>query len=106
MKTNTFLTILTVFIVILMGVQQYIIWNNPKDEDIILKEIVKLESKIDILSTQQEELKKSITETEDSIIINEKQHEEIANYILINNDSVNRIFIDNYIKNYLERFNK
>jgi hypothetical protein len=106
MKTNTFLTILIILIIVLIGIQQYIIWSNPKDEDIILKEIVKLESKIDILSTQQEELKKSITETEDSIVINEKQHEEIANYILINNDSVNRIFIDNYIKDYLERFNK
>lgn len=96
--------ILIVFI--LLGIQQYIIWNNSRvlsTDDLILQKINKLELKIDSLSNKRDSIKKEINNVDKELENNVKKHEEVVDIIINNNDSSNRVFIDNYIKNYIDR---
>lgn len=92
-------------LLILLGVQQYIIWKNTSvsTDDLIIEKINKLESKIDSLSTKRDSIKTIIIKVDKEIEDNQKHYEKVANIILNNNDSANRIFIDNYIKQYIDR---
>lgn len=91
------------FIIVLLVIQQYIIWNTPKKDDIVLKKINNIERKIDSLSINRDSIKNNIKKIDKEIDTNAKNYEEVVNIIINNDDSVNRIFIDNYIKDYIDR---
>lgn len=64
------------------------------------KQVLKLESKIDLLSNKKDSIKTIIITLDDKILKNEKHYKELSNNILNASDSDNYIWIEQYIKEY------
>ena len=105
---KNYIIIIIIVLLVLLGLQQYMIWSNPPEDfnKELLEKIDKLESKIDSLTNKRDSIKTLVIRVEDRIKENNKNYEETVNSILLNNDSVNRIFIDGYIKQYIERISQ
>jgi len=103
-----YLIIVGIVVLVLLGLQQYLILSDrPEDfNKELIKKIDKLESKIDSLTNKRDSVKTLIIRVENRIKENEKNYEETVNSILLNNDSVNRVFIDGYIKQYIEQISQ
>ena len=105
MKDRYIIASILIFIFVLIGIQQYMIfsnYNNTKDTE-LLEKVKQLETKLDSLSNKKDSVKTVIIKLDKDLEYNEKHYEEAVNSILNASDSANRIFIDNYIKQYIER---
>lgn len=105
MKDRYIIASILIVVFILIGIQQCMIfsnYNNTKDTE-LLEKIKHLETKLDSLSNKKDSVKTVIIKLDKDLEYNEKHYEEAVNSILNASDSANRIFIDNYIKQYIER---
>lgn len=99
MNNRNYLYLVIIIIAIFIGIHIYLVYNSPpKTDKTLLDKIDKLELKIESLSKKQDSIKYLILNIEDSIEENEKTHEQISNIIINNPDSVNRKFVDEYIR--------
>ena len=105
MKDKYIITTILIAILILLGIQQYMIFTNDtlKQDDILLEKVKQLEQRIDSLSIKKDSIRTVIIKLDKDLEYNEKQYEEAINNVFDVSDSVNRIFIDGYIKQYIER---
>lgn len=108
MKDKNIITIVIVGIVAFLIFQQYLIFNKSPDnvDDNILKELKTLNKKLDDLSNKKDSVKTIILQLDNDLEKNNKRHEEVVDGIINADDSTNRVFIDNYIKQYIERISE
>ena len=76
---------------------------NKTSEDDLLKEISKLELKIDSLNNQKDSIRTIIDSTHIKIVTNEKHYQERINTIIHQSASSDSCFITDYIKRYREQ---
>ena len=105
---DKYIIIIAVFALIVFCVwQQYLIRSNPPSiNDRILEEISKLENKIDSLSVKKDSIRDNIAKIDENLDSNEKQTQELVNIIINQSDSADRVFIDTYIKQYIDRISE
>jgi uncharacterized protein Yka (UPF0111/DUF47 family) len=104
---NIFISII-IGILLFLGFQQYMIWNNNSlsiDEQLIEK-IDNLENKIDSLSLKKDSVRTIIVEIEKTINKNDKNYKEVVNTILNNDDSINYVWAKRYIEEYKLKHSK
>lgn len=107
MKNKVIITVVILGVILFLIFQQYLIFNKSPDiDDNILKEIKILNKKLDELSNKKDSVKTIIVQLDNNLKTNNERHEEVVNSILIANDSINGVFIDNYIKQYIEKITK
>lgn len=99
---NKIIIIAVILFVILLGIQQYIIWNTPQKEDVFLKKINELELKIDSINLKKDSIRNVIDSTHVKIITNEKHYQERVNTIINQPLSADSEYISNYIGRYIE----
>lgn len=95
------LLLLASFIIIILVIQQVVIRKNSKTE--FEKKIEKIELKIDSIEKSREDIVIVIKEVDDKIEQNQNNYEKVVDSIISNPDSVNKLFIDNYLKEYIDR---
>jgi hypothetical protein len=105
MKKNTvILGIMLFIIVLLLGIQQYLIWNKPDKDDEFKETIKRLELKIDSLNNKKDSIRTVIDSTHVKIIENEKHYQERVNTIIAQpssySDSLTRQYIIDYAANH------
>ena len=101
MKDKTIIFLIVMGTLLFVGFQQYMILNrNPPIDNILLDKINNLESKIDSLSNKKDSIQTIIVEIEKTIDKNHKNYEKVVNTIINSNDSINAIWIENYLKQY------
>lgn len=86
-------------IVLLFSIITTII-NSTETKSIIDNKIISLESKIDSLSNKKDSIKTIVITIEKEIDKNNKNYEKVVNTIINSNDSINAIWIENYLKQY------
>lgn len=91
-----------ILFLVLLGIQQYIIWNTPQKEDVFLKKINELELKIDSINLKKDSIRNVIDSTHVKIITNEKHYQERVNTIINQPLSADSEYISNYIGRYIE----
>lgn len=107
MKNKVIITVVILGVILFLIFQQYLIFNKSPDiDDNILKEIKILNKKLDELSNKKDSVKTIIVQLDNNLKTNNERHEEVVNSILIANDSINGVFIDNYIKQYIEKITR
>ena len=104
MKDYKIWTIIIVVVILLLGVQQYIIWTNEPKEDLLMKKINQIELKLDSLNSKKDSIRIIIDSTNVKIINNEHHYKETITNILSNSDSINDAWTKQYIDNYRKRF--
>ena len=88
MKKSTLIIILiTIIATILVSVYLTIRYSPKNKEDILLKEIESLETKLDSLSNKKDSIKTVIVNTDKEIISNEKHYQTTVNNIIMQSDS-------------------
>lgn len=88
MKKSTLITILSIIIAtIAISVYLTIRYSPKNKEDILLKEIESLETKLDSLSNKKDSIKTVIVNTDKEIISNEKHYQTTVNNIIMQSDS-------------------
>ena len=88
MKKSTLITILSIIIAtIAISVYLTIRYSPKNKEDILLKEIESLETKLDSLSNKKDSIKTVIVNTDKEIISNEKHYQTSVNNIIMQSDS-------------------
>jgi hypothetical protein len=88
MKKSTLITILSIIIATIAISVYLTIRYSPKNrEDILLKEIESLETKLDSLSNKKDSIKTVIVNTDKEIISNEKHYQTTVNNIIMQSDS-------------------
>lgn len=103
MNNKNIIVILVLFFVALLGVQQYVIWNNPPSkEDVLIEKITQIEFKIDSLNNKKDSLRSVVDSTHVKIITNEKHYQERINTIINQPLSADSEYISNYIGRYIE----
>ena len=75
-------------------------FNNPSEEDKLLKKITELELKIDSLNRHKDSIRTIIDSTHVKIVTNEKHYQERINTIITQPDSFSELFTRQYIINY------
>ena len=100
MNNKTLFIIIASLIILLLGVQQYIIWNTPEREDPLIEKITKLESKLDSLKNSKDSIKTVIDSTHIKIVTNEKHYQERVNTIISEPDSFSESFTRQYLRDY------
>lgn len=98
MKGKFIIGFIVIFIVILIGLQQYFIWNNTSTDDVLLNKIEKLELKLDSLNNKKDSIRIAIDSTHVKIITNEKRYQERINTILTQPASADSSYVSNYIR--------
>lgn len=107
MKNNSIFIIIIVGVLLFLGFQQYMVWNNPPSiDEQLLKKIDNLELKIDSLSSKKDSIQTIIVEIETTIDKNHKNYEKIVNTILNNDDSINYAWAKRYIEEYRLKHSK
>ena len=86
-------------IVLLFSIITTII-NSTETKSILDNKIINLESKIDSLSNKKDSIKTIVITIEKEIDKNNKNYEKVVNTIINSNDSINAIWIENYLKQY------
>lgn len=102
MNNKIIVALVVLFLVVLLGIQQYIIRNTPQKEDILLEKITLLESKIDSINNQKDSIRNVIDSTHVKIITNEKHYQERINTIINQPLSADSQYISDYIGRYIE----
>ena len=74
--------------------------NSTETKSILDNKIISLESKIDSLSNKKDSIKTIVITIEKEIDKNNKNYEKVVNTIINSNDSINAIWIENYLKQY------
>ena len=97
---NRYICIAIIVLVILLGLQQYLIWSSPPKEDILLQKITELECKIDSLNMQKDSIKRVVDSTHVKIVTNEKHYQERINTIMLQSSSADSSFLSDYIRQY------
>ena len=100
MNNKTLIIIAVLLIIVLLGIQQYTIWNTPEKEDPLIEKIIKLESKLDSIKNQKDSIRTIIDSTHVKIITNEKHYQERVNTIISEPDSFSESFTRQYLRNY------
>lgn len=101
MSKKYFVIVIIIFVLLMMGFQQYLIWNSPpKTEDVLLKKISELELKIDSINNKKDSVRKVIDSTHIKIITNEKHFKEKITTIIAQPDSYSESFTRQYLSNY------
>jgi len=102
MKDKHLIIIGAVLIIIFLIWQQHLIRDNPKDNynEQILKRMDSLENRLKTLSDSNKVI---IIKIDKELKHNEEHYEKLVDDIFVQSDSVNRKFIDSYIKQYIER---
>lgn len=95
-----FLIITTSFLILFVCFQQFLVLRTPKKEDVLIEKLNNLEKKLDSISNKKDSIRLVIEKQDVKLEENEKQYVETTNNILIQSDSANRAFIDNYIGQY------
>lgn len=108
MKDKTVIFLIIVGTLLFMGFQQYMILNrNPIiDDELLLKKLDNLETKIDSLSIKKDSIQTIIVEIEKTIDKNHKNYEKVVNTILNNDDSTNYVWAKQYIEQYRLKHSK
>ena len=106
MKTRDVIIIAVIILIGLLAIQQYLIRSSPSPDDVLLQKINRIEAKLDSLSTKRDSLKSQIERVDSEVTKNQESYEKEVSVIINNTDSANRVFIDNYIKEYIERITK
>jgi len=102
---NKYIWTAIVLLVILLGIQQYLIWSSPPKEDILLQKITELEYKIDSLNIQKDSIRKVVDSTHVKIVTNEKYYQERINTIMLQSSSADSSFLSDYIRQYASKNN-
>ena len=104
---NKKITIIAIiFLLLFIGFQQYLIRSSPpKTDDLILKKIEGIESKLDKIMTSKDSIRTIIDSTHVKIITNEKHYKERINTIISQPLSADSAFITEYIRQYLNKNN-
>lgn len=102
---NRYIWIAIVLLVILLGLQQYLIWSSPPKEDILLQKITELEYKIDSLNMQKDSIRRVVDSTHVKIVTNEKHYQERVNTIMLQSSSADSSFLSDYIRQYASKNN-
>ena len=100
MSNKALFIIAALLIVLMLGIQQYAIWNAPEKEDPLIEKIIKLESKLDSIKNQKDSIRTVIDSTHVKIITNEKHYQERINTIIAQPDSFSELFTRQYILEY------
>lgn len=100
MKGKFIIGFIVIFILILIGLQQYFIWNNTSTDDVLLNKIEKLELKLDSLNNKKDSIRIAIDSTHVKIITNEKRYQERVNTIITQPDSFSESFTRQYLRDY------
>lgn len=77
-------------------------FNPPNREQILLEKITELETKIDSLNIQKNNLKTVVDSTHIKIITNEKHYQERVNTIITQPLSIDSQYVSDYIGRYIE----
>ena len=75
-------------------------FNNPSEEDKLLKKITELELKIDSLNRHKDSIRTIIDSTHVKIVTNEKHYQERINTIITQPDSFSESFTRQYLRDY------
>lgn len=94
-----YVILMGVILIILLGIQQYLIRNSPKKDD-FLEKIESLDKKLDSINNKKDSVRIAIDSTHIKIITNEKHYQERVNTIMLQSSSADSSFITNYIRQY------
>lgn len=91
-----------IIVVLLAGLWLYTMFVNfnQKEDTKFIKEINKLEQKIDNLSKQKDSIRIAIDSTHVKIVTNEKHYQEIVNTIISQPTDSDYVFILDYIRQH------
>ena len=107
MKNNSIFIIIIVGVLLFLGFQQYMVWNNPPSiDEQLLKKIDNLELKLDSISAKKDSIQTIVVEIERTIDKTNKNHEKVVNTILNNDDSTNYAWAKRYIEEYRLKHSK
>lgn len=100
MNNKALFIIVALLVILLLGIQQYVIWNAPEKKDPLIEKIIKLESKLDSIKNQKDSIRTIIDSTHVKIITNEKHYQERVNTIISEPDSFSESFARQYLRDY------
>ena len=102
--SKRFVIVVIIFVLLMIGFQQYLIWNKPDKDDEFKETIKRLELKIDSLNNKKDSIRTVIDSTHVKIIENEKHYQERVNTIIAQpssySDSLTRQYIIDYAANH------
>ena len=98
---KVFLTFVILLLIFLIVCQQIAIRRNSNNE--LNDKIERLENTIDSISKTRDSIVVVIKEVDNKIEKNNQNYEKVVDSIISNPDSINRIYIDSYIKHYIDR---
>ena len=101
MNDKRILTIALIVLIVLLSIQQYVIWNfkQPSVEEQLLVEI---NNKLDFLSSKKDSIRVVIAEVDKEIIKNEKHFKEVVNNVIVQPTYADSLFIIDYVDRFIE----
>lgn len=109
MRINKILLVSSIILIVLLSLQQWLIYSNSKDEDIevsnykLLQSLNSLENEFDLLKISLDSVQEVIDTNKVKVIEVERKYETIRNHIIIQSMDSDCITFANYISNYKRR---
>lgn len=106
-ENNKTIILCLVLLLFIIGIYWWGISTSPPSNDSEIKERLKaIEHRLTNIEKKKDSIKTVIVTVDKQIYNNEKHYEKVVNDIIVQPDSLNRIYTNDYIKRYIERIGR